>query len=305
MRIGVVGVGTMGSRMAGALCAAGHEVLARDIAPQAEARARELGARVLPSPSALAGEAPDAILLSLPLPSDVADVVAGRDGILAGARPPLVVVDLSTVDPSSTRRMAELARARGVDYLDAPVLGRPQNCGKWSLPVGGDAASLAKASPALSALAARIVPVGPSGAGNAIKLLNNLMFGAINAVTAEVIAVCGRCGVAPDVFFDLVSSSGAATVSNLFLELGPKMLRRDYSPLFTIDLLAKDDRLGLEMAAAVGAPLILSRTTQMLNELAAASGLGAEDTSALVKVYERLYDTRVERTMAERATAAS
>lgn len=292
MRIGVIGVGTMGSRMVGALVGAGHEVLARDIAAAAEARARELGARALPSPSALAREAPDAVLLSLPLPSDVAEVVAGTDGILATARPGGIIVDLSTVDPSSTRRMAELARSRGLGYIDAPVLGRPQNCGKWTLPVGGDEASLAKVSPALSVLAQRLVPVGPSGAGNVVKLLNNLMFGAINAVTAEVMAVCDRTGVEPRVFFEAVSSSGAATVSNLFLELGAKMLQRDYSPLFTIDLLRKDNRLGLEMAAAVGTPLVLSRTTQMLNELAAASGLGTEDTSALVKVYEHLYETK-------------
>jgi 3-hydroxyisobutyrate dehydrogenase-like beta-hydroxyacid dehydrogenase len=115
-------------------------------------------------------------------------------------------------------------------------------------------------------------------------------------VTAEVMAICARAGTPPQVFFDMVSGSGAATVSNLFLELGPKMLNRDYSPLFAIDLLCKDNGLALQMASDVGAPAVISRATQMLNEIARAEGLGAEDTSALVKVYERLYGTHVSKT---------
>jgi 3-hydroxyisobutyrate dehydrogenase-like beta-hydroxyacid dehydrogenase len=98
----------------------------------------------------------------------------------------------------------------------------------------------------------------------------------------------------PKVLFDLIENSGAATVSNLFRELGPKMLDRDYSPLFSVDLLHKDNNLALEMAREYKAPMPLSTTTQLLNEMARAEGLGAEDTSALVKVYEGLFDVKVE-----------
>jgi 3-hydroxyisobutyrate dehydrogenase-like beta-hydroxyacid dehydrogenase len=282
----------MGSRMAQALLGAGHEVLARDVSPEAAARAQALGARVLPSPAAVAEEA-EVVLLSLGMPADVAQVVAGDDGLLSRARAGLVIVDLSTVDPSSTRRMAALAAERGVGYLDAPVLGRPQGCGKWTLPTGGPAEALEKARPALEPLARRIVHVGESGHGNVVKLLNNLMFGAINAVTAEIMAICAKTGMSPAVLFSCIAESGAASVSNLFLELGPKMLNRDYSPLFAIDLLHKDNALALQMAREHGATPILSSTTQLLNELARAQGLGAEDTSALVKVYELLAKTEV------------
>jgi len=107
-------------------------------------------------------------------------------------------------------------------------------------------------------------------------------------------ALCAKVDMPPKVLFDLIANSGAATVSNLFKELGPKMLQRDYSPLFAIDLLYKDNMLALEMAKAYKAPLPLSTATQLLNEMARAKALGAEDTSALVKVYEELLGTRVE-----------
>ena len=293
MKVGLVGVGTMGSRMAAKFVEGGFEVIAFDISPQAGARAREIGAEVVSSAAAVAAEA-EVTVLSLPLPTDVAAVVAGPEGLLAAARAGQVIADTSTVDPMSTQRMAALAAAKSVGYIDAPVLGRPQGCGNWTLPVGGDAAALEKARPVLAKVAKRVELVGPTGSGNVVKLLNNLMFGAINAVTAEVMALCAKVGMSPRVMFDLIAGSGAATVSNLFKELGPKMLQRDYSPLFAVDLLYKDNMLALEMAKAYRAPLPLSSATQLLNEMARAKALGGEDTSALVKVYEDLFGTRVE-----------
>lgn len=292
MKVGLVGVGTMGSRMATALVGAGHTVLARDIDPAAERRAAEIGAQLLGSPRAVA-EGAEVVLLSLPMPADVASVVAGPDGLLAGATAGQVIVDLSTVDPGSTREMAAAAREEGVGYLDAPVLGRPQGCGNWTLPVGGDEESLAKARPVLEKLARRVVLVGPSGHGNVVKLLNNLMFGAINSVTVEVMALCAKVGMPPKVFVDLVTESGAATVSNLFKEVGPKVLNRDFTPLFGIGLLHKDNALALAMAKEAGVPMVLSSATQLLNEMALAKGLGKEDTAAVVKVYEDLLNLEV------------
>jgi len=292
MNVGIVGAGTMGGRMAAKWVETGFQVVGRDIAPAAEQRLRDLGAKVAGTPAEVAAEC-DLVVLSLPMPADVASVVAGADGLLATAKAGTVIVDMSTVDPMSTQRMAALAAAKAVGYLDAPVLGRPQGCGNWTLPVGGDEAALEKARPVLERVAKRVQLVGPSGSGNIVKLLNNLMFGAINAVTAEVMALCAKVGMEPAVMFNLIADSGAATVSNLFRELGPKMLRRDYSPLFAIDLLYKDNMLALDMARAYKAPLPLSVSTQTLNEMARAAGLGTEDTSALVKVYEGIYGVSV------------
>ena len=292
MKVGLIGVGTMGSRMAQRLLNSGFEVYARDVDASAEQRARQTGARVMESPAEVAKNA-EIILLSLPRPADVALVVGGGDGLLAAPVPGQVIVDLSTVDPFTTQAQASLAGQHGVGYLDAPVLGRPQGCGNWTLPVGGEGAELEKCRPVLGVLAKKVVHVGPSGHGNLIKLLNNMMFGAINAVTAEIIAICHKAGMDPRVLYNTISQSGAASVSNLFLELGPKMLGRDFSPLFTVDLLHKDLELAITVAKRLGVPLLVGTSNQLCNELARSRGLGAEDTSAVIKVYEDLLGIEV------------
>jgi 3-hydroxyisobutyrate dehydrogenase-like beta-hydroxyacid dehydrogenase len=121
-----------------------------------------------------------------------------------------------------------------------------------------------------------------------VKLLNNLMFAAINAVTTEVLAMCEGVGMDPQVFFSTVVDSGAATVSNLFRELGPKILARDFTPAFSVNLLMKDVRLGMEMAARATIPAVIAPACELLIEMARARGFGAEDTGALVKVFEGL-----------------
>lgn len=292
-KVGIIGIGTMGSRMCEVLVHAGFETVARDIRPEAEEHARRLGATVVDSAAAAAREA-DVILLSLPWPKDVEEVVAGPDGVLAGARAGQVIVDTSTVDPSTSRRMAAAAGSKQVGYVDAPVLGRPQNCGKWTLPCGGTRENLEKVRPALDKLAQRVMPVGSVGSGNIVKLLNNLMFGSINAITAEVMAVCAKVGMSPRIFFEAVSESGAATVSNLLLEIGPKMLSHDWEVKFSVDLLYKDNLLGVLMGQEHGAPMPVSQTVHLVNEMARAKGYGSLDTSSIVQFYEELLNVSVQ-----------
>jgi len=292
MNVGIIGVGTMGSKMAGKLINAGYAVFARDIDELAEERARKLGAKVVNSPKEVA-EYTEIILLSLPMPSDVKEVVLGEGGILTNPKNNRTIVDLSTVDPFSTQHNAEQAKKVGVSYIDAPVLGRPQKCGNWTLPVGGDKKDLEKVRKVLEILAAKIIYVGPSGYGNIVKLLNNMMLGAINSVTAEILAICTKLGMSPKVLYETIADSGAASVSNLFKELGPKILNRDFEPLFSIDLLHKDVMLGIQMAKQVGVPLFASEANQRLNEMARLMGFGKEDTASIVKVYEKLLDIEV------------
>lgn len=292
MNVGIIGVGTMGSKMAGKLINAGYAVFARDIDEVAEERARKLGAKVVNSPKEVA-EYTEIILLSLPMPSDVKEVVLGEDGILTNPKNNRAIVDLSTMDPFSTQNNAEEAKKVGVSYIDAPVLGRPQKCGNWTLPVGGDKKDLEKVRKVLEILAAKIIYVGPSGYGNIVKLLNNMMLGAINSVTAEILAICTKLGMSPKVLYETIANSGAASVSNLFKELGPKILNRDFEPLFAIDLLHKDVRLGIQMAKQVDVPLFVSEANQRLNEMARLMGFGKEDTASVIKVYEKLLDIEV------------
>jgi 3-hydroxyisobutyrate dehydrogenase-like beta-hydroxyacid dehydrogenase len=287
-KVGIIGVGIMGTKMNGALREAGYDMIARDIDPEAEERAEGMGATVVKSPAAVARET-QVILLSLPGPDDVEEVLCREsDGILSVASPGHVVVDLSTVDPFSTRRNFATAREKGVGFLDSPVMGRPGSCGKWTFPTGGEAADLDRVKSILDHLAANVPHVGPSGNGNVLKLCNNLMFGAINAVTAEVLTICAGMGINPRLFFDTIAPSSASSVSPLFKEVGGKILDRDYTPLFSIDNLIKDMRLGIEMGKAAGVELMVAESNQKINFLAREDGLGAEDTAAVVKVFERL-----------------
>ncbi len=292
MKVGIIGLGNMGFRMAEILIKADYTVFVRDIDEKAEERARELGARVVKSPKEMAGFA-QIILLSLPMPSDVKGAVLGEDGLLSNPREGYVIVDLSTVDPLSTQNNTKKARKLGIGYIDAPVLGRPQKCGNWTLPVGGDKRDLEKARKVLEVLASSIIYVGPSGCGNIVKLLNNMMFGAINSITAEILAICTKLGMSPKVLYETIANSGAASVSNLFKELGPKILNRDFEPLFAIDLLHKDVNLGIKMAKQAGVPLFVSEANQLLNEMAKLKGFGKEDTASVIKVYEDLLNIQV------------
>jgi 3-hydroxyisobutyrate dehydrogenase/2-hydroxy-3-oxopropionate reductase len=174
--------------------------------------------------------------------------------------------------------------------VDAPVLGRPATVGKWALPAGGRPEDIDRCRPVLKLFAAHVPHVGPPGAGHKIKLLNQMMFGAINAMTAEMMAVAERIGIPPKLLFDTITLSQAGTVSNLFKELGGRVAEERYDdPTFTVDLLIKDVALGVKMAKEGGAPPILGRSVELINEIARAQGLGSSDTSAMWKSYLHLW----------------
>lgn len=288
MAVGLVGVGTMGKVVASALVRAGDGVVAYDIDPSALRRVQELGTATADDLQDLAERA-EIILLLLPGPAQIEAVVAGDRGLLEGARSNQVIVDMSTVDPATTRRMGARAKEAGVAYLDAPILGRPSAFDRWVLPVGGEPADLELCRPILDQLSSKVIHVGPLGSGHALKLLNALMFSAINAMTAEMMAISMKAGIPPKAVFDVVSESEAATVSGLFKEVGAKIVSRDFTATFSIDLLCKDSALAIGMARNCDAVPILASAIHVMNELASIRGLGGEDTSALVKVYETLW----------------
>jgi 3-hydroxyisobutyrate dehydrogenase len=280
--VGVIGLGNMGGPAAARL-ATTHPTWGYDVSLERMNLAAKQGVRLTGEPTEIASRC-DVLVLSLPMPADVvgfAEQVVGGHG-----RPGGVVVDLSTIDPGSARTAAEHCAGRGVDYLDAPVLGRPDRCGSWTLVVGGPQERVDEIRPLLEAnVAARVVRAGDVGAGSVMKLMNNLMFGAINAVTAEVLNTCRLAGVDPDLFVRTVSDSGAAAVSNLFREIGPKMVSGDYSPTFAQALLEKDNRLAVQVAEDVGCPTWIGSAVSAVNQLALSDGLGDQDSAAVHQVY--------------------
>jgi 3-hydroxyisobutyrate dehydrogenase-like beta-hydroxyacid dehydrogenase len=176
--------------------------------------------------------------------------------------------------------------AKGASYVDAPILGRPSASGNWLLPCGGTEEAIEYASPALLTFAKKVVRVGEIGAGNALKLLNQLMFSVINGVSAEVMALTEVVGIDKKAFYDVVANSGAATVSGLFKETARRIVSEEYdNPTFTVELLCKDAALGIQMTKDAGVTPLIAGFVQIINENAKGKGLAKQDTSAITKVF--------------------
>ena len=285
--IGLVGVGIMGGPMARKFIEAGYAVVATDVSSAALEKVRELGAATAESPAAVA-RAALVILLSLPNAAIVEACLTGPTGLLAGASPGTIIANTSTIDPQSTRRLAKLAAEKDVVFMDTPILGRPDAAGAWGMPVGGEAAHLETLRPVLSVIAGHIFHAGGLGAGNVVKLLNNLMFGAINAMTAEMMAIAERLGVAPATLYEIMVQSNGGAVSNLFRELGKRISNENYdNPAFSVRLLTKDIALGLAMAEEGGIPSMIGNAVDYLNRMALSQGLGEKDTSVMWKSVAR------------------
>lgn len=289
-KVAIIGFGVMGQVAARRLIAAGHEVSIADPDPASAGRADAIGATHCASAGKATEEA-DCALLFLPGPDQIRAVVTGEDGLLsgveAGAGAGLVIVDHSTADPQTARDVAAVAQASSVGWVDAPVLGRPSAAGNWALPCGATPGALDRVRPILETYAREIFEMGEPGTGHTVKLLNQMMFGAINAMTAEMMATSARLGLPPGRLFEIITASQAGTVSNLFKELGRRIAQDDYTdPTFSLHLLEKDVRLGLDMARQNGIPTRLGDTVAAMNRDAIAQGYGKDDSAVMWKALD-------------------
>lgn len=286
LTVGVVGLGAMGLQLAVRLAEAGATVLAVDPSEAARTRASAAGLEVVGGPEALA--ACEAVVLSLPTPQVVLAVVTAVCDAAAEQGGSLTVLDTSTVGPEDARAAAAVATARGQVYADTPILGRPESVGRWTFPVGGDPATVELAGRVLAPVAALVEGVGEVGTASATKVLNNLMLGTINAVTAELLVLAEAAGLDPGRWVDLVVDSGAASVSPLFRDVAKRAVDGDFDPTFTLQLMHKDNGLALALADQLRVPMITGRAAQQVNTMALAAGHGAEDSIAVVKVLESI-----------------
>lgn len=286
--VGVVGVGTMGSCMVKKLLENDYKVFAYDISKEALDTVESMGACVQDS-SKMVAENSDIVLLSLPMPSDVRDVVIGENGLVQGSRKGQVFIDMSTVEPDTSRPLYKEMQKYEISYIDAPILGRPVKVGNWLLPVGGDKEAVDYVMPVLRTFAGEVVHVGDSGAGNAVKLCNQMMFAAINAISAEIMATAKNVGIDQKVLYETIAKSGAATVSALFCDVGRMVVTDGYEdPIFKLELLNKDASLGIKMAKQNNSATPVASSIQVFYDIAMAKGLGKQDTSAIYKVIETM-----------------
>jgi 3-hydroxyisobutyrate dehydrogenase len=241
--VAVIGLGNMGMAMLKRLLAMGHEIRAWDLDPAKRAAAQEAGAAI---GADLAGSVADFTVLSLPHDAAVAEVLAQ---IMPALPQDAVIIDTSTLSPRAVRGFAEQAKARGVFYLDAPVSGGPAGAaaGNMAMMVGGYAAALERATPILQHLTARLLHIGPSGAGQVAKLVNNLLVASHLVTAGEALRLGAAAGVAPEALLPLLNgASGRSAVTEVNW---PRwIIPGSFDSGFSAGLMRKDVGLALELA---------------------------------------------------------
>ncbi|MBX0331015.1 NAD(P)-dependent oxidoreductase [Oscillochloris sp. ZM17-4] len=286
-RIGFIGLGIMGRGMVGNLLRAGFELTVWN---RTAGRADEFvaaGAAAAASPAEVAASS-DIIITCVSDTPDVLAVTLGAGGLIHGARAGSLVIDMSTISPQAAREMAEALAARGVASLDAPISGGSEGAAKGTLSimVGGEAADVARAMPAFQAMGKAITHVGGHGAGQTVKLVNQILVVGNMLAVAEALVFAQASGA--DLEKTLAAVTPGAAGSWMLTNRGPQVITRDWRPGFTIDLQQKDLRLVLEAADQVGAPVQATATIFQMYRTLQAAGLGAEGNHALVKAIERL-----------------
>ena len=287
MRIGFIGTGTMGRPMAANLLKKGHTVVGYDVVPEALAAAAALG--VEPAGSAAeAAKGADVVVTMLPSSPHVEVVYLGARGVLEGVGQGRLCIDMSTIDPSVSRRVAEAARARGVRFVDAPVSGGVTRAeeGTLTIMVGGDARDVDEARPALACMGANVIHVGPVGSGEVAKICNNLIAGVAAVAVSEAFRIAEGFGVDPTTLTQVIAKSSGATFIMEHAHPVPGQVakapaNRDYAPGFMTDLMAKDLGLAVSAARDLRVPVFVAPAAQQVLRLASSHGLGRKDFSVV------------------------
>ncbi len=293
MRVGFIGVGVMGAPIARNILKGGFAVTVHDVDGAAVDRLVTAGATRGESPRAVAADV-DVVITMVPDVPDVEAVALGPDGIVAGARPGLIYVDMSTIDPLTTRRVGAAMAARGVRMIDCPV-GRTTKhaeAGQLLLMLGGDPADIEAVRPVLACTADTFVYCGPLGNGSATKVVNNYLALSIAAAAAESLTLGARAGLSVEHMLDVFRATMAAN-AQVDQAMRQKALSDDFTPGFMVRLGEKDLRLALDMARAfgVGTP-VGSAAFEAFGE-ACRLGLERQDVSSILRVREGEAGVRV------------
>ncbi|QJP14116.1 NAD(P)-dependent oxidoreductase [Starkeya sp. ORNL1] len=286
-RVGFIGLGTMGREMARNLIEAGCTVRAYDVRREAIDELAALGAEAASSPADAARDADIAITM-LPDTPQVEEVIHGEAGLLANPPRGRLIADMSTISPVAVRRMAADLKAAGIDMVDAPVSGGPIGAKNATLSImaGGEVDAFARARPFFEAMGTTINHVGVPGAGQAVKLCNQLICGINIQAICEAIALGRASGVDLNQLREVLLGGSAA--SWMLDKLGQSMIDGETGAGFRIDLMLKDLRLVQEQALSLAVPLPGTAlvTSQYLE--ARAHGEGTNGNQALFRVYDRM-----------------
>ncbi len=286
-RVGFVGIGTMGTHMSKHVVQAGWSTLVYDVAPAGVAELVAAGALQATSLKQIAEES-DVVITMLPSSPNVEAVLCSPDGVLAHLASGKTVIDMSTIDPLVSRRLAEQATAKGIGMLDAPVSGgsRGARDATLTIMVGGPAELVERWRPLLSVMGANVIHCGGPGMGEVVKVCNNLISGVNTAAVAEAYALGVRAGADPRVMYDVISKSTGSSYSH---NMRPPVkginpdgpIDTDYAPGFAVDLMHKDLGLALSAGQALNVPLVITAAAQQVYGVARAKGYGRKDVAAV------------------------
>jgi len=279
--IGIVGLGLLGHAIASRLIKAGHAVIGFDVLPDRVAALAVMGGTPASSAAAVAQSA-EAVCTLLPSLATAEAAILGAGGVLAGARPDLAVIQMSTISPTLTERLSREVTARGLGFLDCPVSGTSSMVerGDGIFFVGGDRALFERWQPVLESVLARAVLVGRVGQAMVLKLVANLLVALNSAAAAEALTLARKAGLDLPLALDVLNASAAA--SSMLKVRGPMIVRGEFPAQMKLDLFMKDIHLMQEAATAVGAPLPFTDLAERLYAAAQAQGHGGEDLAVVV-----------------------
>jgi len=293
MKIGIVGTGRMGNLFSQNLIKAGLQIVVMDVNKAAYQNLIELGAEAARSPAEV-GERAELIITSLPKNEIVQEVITGKGGVLEGAKPGKILVDMSTTFPLTTRWIGKEASEKGVNFLDAPVSGGPKGAreGTLAIMVGGDRKIFQKAKSILQKIGSRVFYVGELGAGQSLKLVNNLIYNLNRLAMAEGLALGTKAGIDPKTMVDVI---GVSTGNSFALQyLAQNILRGNFEGTeSSLKLACKTLRLISEFADELNVPLFLTNLAKQIYNMAKAKGFEEESPSSVIKLYEEILGIQV------------
>jgi 3-hydroxyisobutyrate dehydrogenase-like beta-hydroxyacid dehydrogenase len=283
--LGIVGLGLLGSAVARRLRAGGHDVVGYDLVAEKGKALVELGGRAAQSAEAVAKSA-EAVCVVLPSLASVEEVVLGPRGLAASGPAGATIIQMSTISPALTERLAREVTARGLAFLDCPISGTSAMVahGEGIIFVGGELSVFARWRPVLETILPRAVFIGAAGQAMVLKLVANLLVALHSAAAAEALLLARQAGLDLGLVLDVLTKSAAT--SRMLEVRGPLIAREEFPPQMKLDLFMKDLHLIQEAARSVGAPLPLTDVAERLYAAAMEAGHGGADLSVVVKAIE-------------------
>ena len=282
-RVGQIGIGTIGSLYAEHIIKAGHMLTVYDVVPERVAPFAALGVKIAATVRAVV-EGADYVLVALPNPDADRAALAGSDGALAAAGPETLFLDVSTIDPHTAQGLYAIAKAQGIDYVEAPVSGgEPMSGGtagarnaNITFLAAGDEEAFHRARPLMELLGKHFLYLGPTGNGSLIKLISNHISGLHNLVAAEAFALGKAAGIDPELLFMAFQHTDANSYW-LYNYFAPRLRANDYRPGFSVNLQYKDHRLMGEVAGALKVPMPFNALALQIYQMLRARGNGGSD----------------------------